>query len=258
MTERTSQPVPLIAGNWKMNGLRADGIALATEIARRARQAGRPGLGSDIVLCPPATLLAAIGLAIADSPIELGAQDCHHQANGAHTGDLSAAMLADLCCRYGIVGHSERRASHGETDTIVKSKAAAAQSAGLIAIICLGETEAERQEGATLRVIERQYRQSLPSGAGAENTVIAYEPVWAIGTGRVPSSAEIAEVHGHLRQIAAATMADAERLRLLYGGSVKANNVGELLAIANVDGALVGGASIVAEEFWAIVQCRAP
>jgi triosephosphate isomerase len=252
MSNPNARPLQLIAGNWKMNGLRADGVALATEIARRARQAGAAALGRELAICPPATLLAAVATAIADSPVQLGAQDCHVSPNGAHTGDISAVMLADLCCRYVIVGHSERRSDHGETDELVRAKATAAQAAGLAAIICLGETWDQRRSGDTLPIIERQFRSSLPGGANADNTVIAYEPVWAIGTGRVPSTAEVAEVHRHLRGLAGDAMGDAAKLRLLYGGSVKASNAKEMLAIANVDGALVGGASLKADDFWAI------
>ncbi|MGH6933351.1 MAG: triose-phosphate isomerase [Dongiaceae bacterium] len=254
MTDRPAIARRLIAGNWKMNGRRADGSALAMEIARRARQVGGAALGCEIVICPPATLLTTIGLAIAESPLELGAQDCHGEVSGAHTGGISAVMLADLCCRYVIVGHSERRTDHGETDGMVRAKAAAAHGAGMVAIVCVGETEAQRQAGETLRVVERQFRGSLPPGAGPGNTVIAYEPVWAIGSGRVPSQAEVAEVHGHLRQLGEKLLGNDQRLRLLYGGSVKAGNAVELMAIENVDGALVGGASLKADEFWAIVE----
>jgi triosephosphate isomerase len=240
-----------------MNGLRADGAALATDIAKRARQTGPAALGRELVICPPATLLATVAAAIADSPVQLGAQDCHVEPNGAHTGDISAVMLADLCCRFVIVGHSERRNDHGETDDLVRAKATAAQAAGLSAIICLGETWDQRRGGATLQVIERQFTKSLPAGANAENTVIAYEPVWAIGSGRVPSATEVAEVHRHLRDLAGLVMGDAAKLRLLYGGSVKPGNAAELLAIAHVDGALVGGASLKADDFWAIARAGA-
>jgi triosephosphate isomerase len=248
----------MIAGNWKMNGLRADGIALATAIARRAREAGPAALGCEIVICPPATLLSAVAVALAESPLELGGQDCHGNAGGAHTGDISAAMLADMCCRYVILGHSERRTDHGESSAQVKAKATAALAAGLTAILCLGETEAQRNAGVALGIVDQQLRESLPAGASAANTVIAYEPVWAIGSGRVPSRVEIADVHRHLRRAAEGIVADADRLRLLYGGSVKAANTAELLAIDNVDGALVGGASLKADEFWAIIRACPP
>jgi triosephosphate isomerase (TIM) len=244
---------PLIAGNWKMHGRRADGAALAAELARRTRRGGTE-LRCDLVICPPATLLTALADSVADSPVALGAQDCHPLASGAHTGDISAAMLADAGCRYVIVGHSERRTQHGETDDIVRAKAEAAQAAGLVAIICLGETEAQRVGGETLAVVDRQFRASLPPAATAANTVVAYEPVWAIGTGKVPTTAEIAAVHAQLRTLARGRVGDGERLRLLYGGSVKPGNAAEILAIANVNGALVGGASLEAGDFWAIAR----
>jgi triosephosphate isomerase len=245
---------PLIAGNWKMNGRRADGTALAAELARLARRSGSADLRCDLVICPPATLLATLAEIVADSPLRLGAQDCHHLASGAHTGDVSAAMLADAGCRYVIVGHSERRTDHGESDEQVRAKAEAARVAGLCAIVCLGETEAQRAGGETLAVVERQFRASLPADATAADTVIAYEPVWAIGTGKVPTTAEIAAVHAQLRALACRQMSDGKRLRLLYGGSVKPGNAAEILAVANVNGALVGGASLAAGDFWAIAR----
>ncbi|MEX0808104.1 MAG: triose-phosphate isomerase [Dongiaceae bacterium] len=245
----------LIAGNWKMNGLRADGVALASAIADWARQQGTLPQGnptSTLLLCPPATLIGAVGAAIAGSPVMLGAQDCHDAAKGAHTGDIAAPMLADLGCRYVIVGHSERRQNHHENDALVAAKAAAVHKAGLIAIVCVGETEAERDCGAALAVVSRQLEGSLPEGATAENSVIAYEPVWAIGTGRVPAASDVGEMHAHMRRLVAKRLADGTDLRLLYGGSVKAENAAELLAIADVDGALVGGASLDAKAFTGI------
>jgi triosephosphate isomerase len=244
---------PLIAGNWKMNGLRADGAALAAELARQARRGGGE-LRCELVVCPPATLLALLSDSVADSPVGLGAQDCHQLASGAHTGDISAAMLADAGCRYVIVGHSERRTEHGESDDVVRAKAEAVHGAGLTAIVCLGETEAQRAAGEALAVVDRQFRASLPAAATAANTVVAYEPVWAIGTGKVPTTAEIAAVHAQLRTLARGRVGDGERLRLLYGGSVKPGNAAEILAIANVNGALVGGASLQAADFWAIAR----
>ena len=235
---------PLAAGNWKMNGLRADGLALARDLASRAA-AGGPAC--EVLLCPPATLLAEVGSAIDGTPLGLGAQDCTVEAAGAHTGDVSAEMLADQGCAYVIVGHSERRAGHGETDPLVSAKAAAAHRAGLSAIVCVGESEAERDAGQAFAVVEAQVRASLPQSVTPANTVLAYEPVWAIGTGRTPSAAEIEAVHAHLRAIIAGD------LRILYGGSVKADNASELMAIAGVDGALVGGASLDAESFWGVV-----
>ncbi len=245
---------PLIAGNWKMHGRRADGAALAGELVRRARRSESAELRCELVICPPATLLTVLADIVADSPVRLGAQDCHRQASGAHTGDISAAMLADVGCRYVIVGHSERRTQHGETDEAVRAKAEAAHAAGLAAIVCLGETEAQRAGGETPAVVDRQFRASLPAAATAANTVVAYEPVWAIGTGKVPTSAEIAAVHAQLRTLARSRVGDGERLRLLYGGSVKPGNAAEILAIANVNGALVGGASLEAGDFWAIAR----
>ena len=237
----------LIAGNWKMNGLSAAGTALARSVA-----AGASGLSAELLLCPPATLIAAVGQAIAGSAVGLGGQDCHFDGPGAHTGDIAAAMLADLGCRYVIVGHSERRTDHGETDDIVRRKAEAALAAGLIAIVCIGETEAQRDRGEALAVVARQLAGSLPAKAAAANCVLAYEPVWAIGTGRTASNADILAVHGHLRGELGKRSAEAAGIRLLYGGSVKPGNAAELMAVENVDGALVGGASLKAADFLGI------
>ncbi len=240
---------PLIAGNWKMNGLKADGLALA-----RAIRAGGGELRAELLICPPATLLAPVGEALAGSTVALGGQDCHSDRPGAHTGDIAAAMLADLGCRYVILGHSERRADHGETDELVRAKAVAALAAGLIAVVCLGETEAQRDRGQALEVVARQLDGSLPGNALAANTVVAYEPVWAIGTGRTPSSADIVAVHDHLRRELTRQVSDGAGVRLLYGGSVKPGNAREILALPDVDGALVGGASLKAEDFLAIAR----
>ena len=238
----------LAAGNWKMNGDRA---ALA-EV--RALVAAHPSPECEVLICPPATLVAAMAGATQGSAIRVGGQDCHPKAAGAHTGDVSAAMLADCGAGAVILGHSERRADHGETDALVRAKATAAQAAGLVAIICLGETEAERDEGRTLEVIGAQLAGSVPDGATAANTVIAYEPVWAIGTGRTPSLAQIAEVHGVLRDALSDRFgAEGAGFRLLYGGSVKPSNAAEIFGVADVDGALVGGASLKAGEFGAII-----
>ena len=239
----------MIAGNWKMNGLRADGLERARALAALAAAADAPPC--DWVVCPPASLLLAVGPALAGSPVALGGQDCHTVASGAHTGDVSAAMLADAGCRYVIVGHSERRADHGEGDALVAAKAAAAQAAGLVAIVCVGETEAERDAGRAHAVVARQIAGSLPAGASALDTVVAYEPVWAIGTGRTPTPDDVQAMHAHIRSCVPPAI-DASALRILYGGSVKPGNAATLLRLADVDGALVGGASLVVEDFWAI------
>jgi len=245
---------PLIAGNWKMNGLMADGTALAAGLADNMTRAGTSSF--DMLVCPPFTLIAAVGRALEGSGVSLGAQDCHAVEKGAHTGDVSAAMLADLGCRYVIVGHSERRADHGETDAAVKAKAQAVLRSGLAAIVCVGETESERNAGRTLDVVTSQLGGSVPEGATASNTVIAYEPVWAIGTGRTPSNDEVQEVHALVRGQLAQALGDDEAagVRLLYGGSMKPANALELLALADVDGGLIGGASLTVEDFWAIAE----
>jgi triosephosphate isomerase len=254
MTAKDAAIRPLIAGNWKMHGRRGDGVDLAVEIARRMRRASPQEARCDIALCPPATLLLAVAEAVADSAVAVGAQDCHWRESGAHTGDISAGMLADAGCRYVILGHSERRTDHAETDDIVRQKAEAAHAAGLVAIVCIGETEAQRAKGEALAVVERQFRASLPAAAAATNTVVAYEPVWAIGTGKVPTLPEIGAVHDQLRGLAQAIVSNGAALRLLYGGSVKPANAAEILAVDNVNGALVGGASLKAEDFWAIAR----
>jgi len=244
-----TRPRPLIAGNWKMNGRQADRLTLARALAV---QATHEPLAADLLLCPPATLLFLVAELLTDTPVALGAQDCHPKPSGAFTGDIAAPMLADAGCSYVIVGHSERRAGHREDDALVRAKAEAAVAAGLIPIVCLGETEAERDAGQALAVVERQLAGSLPAGADAARLVVAYEPVWAIGTGRTPTASDIGAVHRHLRRQLAGRVAEPERVRLLYGGSVKKDNCPEILGIAEVNGALVGGASLKAEEFWAI------
>ncbi len=246
---------PLIAGTWKMNGLHRDGVERARALLARW-QAAEPRC--DIAVCPPATLLRPIANVLRASPIALGGQDCHPEDGGAHTGDVSAAMLADAGCRYVIVGHSERRAGHGESDALVRAKAAAAHRAGLIAVICLGESEAVRDSGKTADAVGEQLAGSLPAGATAANTVIAYEPIWAIGSGRTPGLDEIGAVHAHLRRLLGAALGDGPgRLRLLYGGSVKPGNAAAILAGDEVNGALVGGASLAVDDLWAICQnCR--
>jgi triosephosphate isomerase len=241
----------LIVGNWKMNAPQAGGAALAADVAARVR--GAETLKCDVVLCPPAVHLSTVIAVVAGGDVAVGAQDCHAEENGAHTGDLSAEMLAGAGCAYVLVGHSERRADHGESDTMVLAKAQAAHRAGLTAIVCVGESAAERDANATLEVVACQVAASLPAGATAANTVVAYEPVWAIGSGRTPTAAEIGEVHRHLRACLAAALADAHMVRLLYGGSVKADNAADLLAADDVNGALVGGASLDANAFWGII-----
>lgn len=244
---------PLIAGNWKMNGLKADGVALAEAVARKVKAGPAP---ADVLICPPATLVDRVAQTVAGSGVAVGGQDCHAVQSGAHTGDVAAAMLKDLGASHVILGHSERRTNHGETNATVRAKAEAAHAAGLVVVVCLGETEAERDAGRTISVVESQFKESLPSGTNADNTVIAYEPVWAIGTGRTPTNAEVAEVHAALRASAAKVLgaAVADRLRILYGGSMKPSNARELLAIKDVDGGLIGGASLKVDDFWAIVE----
>ncbi len=238
----------LAAGNWKMNGL----TAALTEIVALCR--AHPAPACDMLICPPATLVAQVAAVAQGTGLALGGQDCHSAASGAHTGDVSAAMLKDAGASYVIVGHSERRTDHGETDAVVLAKASAAQAAGLVPIVCLGETEVERDAGETLNVIGRQLTGSVPDTSTADTLVIAYEPVWAIGTGRTPSLQEIAEVHAFLRQRLTARLGtEAAGVRLLYGGSVKPSNAAEIFALPHVDGALVGGASLKAADFGAIV-----
>ena len=238
----------LAAGNWKMNGSAA---ALA-EVG--ALIAAHPAPACEMLLCPPATLIAQMAAAARSSALQVGGQDCHPKASGAHTGDVSAAMLKDAGASHVILGHSERRADHGETDALVQTKAEAALAAGLIAIVCLGETEAERDAGQTLDVIGRQLAGSVPQAATAQTLVIAYEPVWAIGTGRTPTLGQIAEVHAFLRaRLTLRFGASAAQMRLLYGGSVKPSNAAEIFAVPHVDGALVGGASLKSADFGAIV-----
>ena len=244
---------PLVAGNWKMNGL---GASLAELKAFKDRLAQNPVPEAEIMVCPPATLLAQARYALTGSKVMLGAQDCHPMPSGPHTGDISAEMLADAGAHAVIVGHSERRTDHGETDALVNAKARAAFRAGLTAIICIGETEQERRDGAILEIVRRQLQGSLPQEARASDTVIAYEPVWAIGSGLTPTPADIAEVHGFIRGELGRLLGHAEAgaLRILYGGSVKPANASELLFVPDVDGALVGGASLKASDFYAILS----
>ncbi|WP_114391618.1 triose-phosphate isomerase [Oleisolibacter albus] len=245
----------LIAGNWKMNGHRSDGVALAADLAQRLAAAGT--VPFDMLVCPPATLIAPVADVVKGSPLAVGGQDCHTAVKGAHTGDIAPEMLADLGCTAVIVGHSERRQDHDETDSVVKAKAAAALRAGLTAVICVGETEAERDGGRAEDVVAEQLTGSIPADATAENTVIAYEPVWAIGTGRTPTTADIAAMHAKIRSHLRGLVANSDAVRILYGGSVKPSNAVEIMALADVDGALVGGASLKADDFWAIAaSCR--
>ena len=238
----------LAAGNWKMNGTSA---ALA-EVSALAQS--HPAPRCDVLLCPPATLISRMAEVAKGTAIKVGGQDCHAKSSGAHTGDISAEMLVDSGASHVILGHSERRSDHGETDAQVHAKAEAAIAAGLTAIICIGETEAERDAGRTLDVVGTQLHGSVPAHATAANLVIAYEPVWAIGTGRTPTLAEIAEVHAFLRtRLTARIGTAAAAVPLLYGGSVKPSNAKEIFAVPHVDGALVGGASLKAADFGAIV-----
>ena len=243
----------LIAGNWKMNMLRADGEALAAALASGVA----PGAAADLLVCPPATLIAPVTAKLSGSAISVGGQDCHMNASGAHTGDIAAAMIKDLGATFVIVGHSERRADHAESDEIVKAKAAAALAAGLTPIICVGETEAQRDAGEAEAVVGSQIRGSVPESASEDTIVIAYEPVWAIGTGRTPTVNDIAAMHAHMRKVAGSVLGGSDKLRLLYGGSVKPGNAVEILGLEDVDGALVGGASLKAEDFLAIAAAAA-
>jgi len=239
----------LAAGNWKMNGTRASLAEVATLIATH------PAPACEMLLCPPATLIAQMADAAQGSALMVGAQDCHAKPQGAHTGDISVAMLKDAGATHVILGHSERRTDHGETDAQVRAKAEAVVDAGLVAIVCIGETEAEHDAGQTLAVIGSQLDGSIPMGATAANLVVAYEPVWAIGTGRTPTLAEIAEVHSFLRGRLRGLIGDeAGGVRILYGGSVKPSNATDIFAVPHVDGALVGGASLKASDFGAIVE----
>jgi triosephosphate isomerase len=245
---------PLVAGNWKMNGLSAQ-LAEAQAVRDALQKAPSP---AEVMICPPATLLAQMAWTVKGAAILLGGQDCHAEPSGAYTGDIAAEMLADAGARAVIVGHSERRAMHGELDRIVRAKAQAAHRAGLVAIVCVGETAGERAAGLTEDVVRRQLANSLPDAATAANTVIAYEPVWAIGTGLTPTTADVARVHAAIRHALVSRYgAEGAGMRILYGGSVKAANARELLAVADVNGALVGGASLKAADFLGIVSAYA-
>lgn len=239
---------PLVAGNWKMNGLSASVAELQKIMAGAGHFAN-----VDVMVCPPATLLAGFAAAARGSRVAIGAQDCHACPAGAYTGDIAAEMLKDSGAQAVIVGHSERRHYHGETDAMVRDKALAARRAGLVAIVCVGETQAERDAGHARAVVRAQLDGSLPDGAA--DFAMAYEPIWAIGSGVTPTPHDVADMHGFIRQMLSARYGEAaQRMRILYGGSVKPNNAAELLAVDNVDGALVGGASLKAEEFLPIVR----
>ena len=241
----TARPRPLVAGNWKMNGLSASLSVLREILAAPA------GL-AELLVCPPATLVGAFARE-AGGRVAVGGQDVHANASGAHTGCISAEMLRDAGATYAIVGHSERRADHAETDAIVREKALAARRAGLVAIVCVGETRVEREAGRALAVVTEQLAGSIPAGATAADLVVAYEPVWAIGTGLTPTVADVAEMHARIRAVLGDLVgAEAPGVRVLYGGSVKPGNAAELMAVPDVDGALVGGASLVAADFLAI------
>jgi triosephosphate isomerase len=246
-----SAPRPLVAGNWKMNGLGASVVELEKMIAGAGRVSGQ----ADLLICPPATLLARFAERAKGSPIAIGAQDCHAQASGAHTGDIAAEMVADTGASAVIVGHSERRTDHQETDADVKAKAGAAARAKLTTILCVGETKEERDAGATLARIERQLGGSLPDQIDPRGLIVAYEPVWAIGTGLTPTPKDVAEVHAFIRgHLVKRANAAGEAVRILYGGSVKPANAKELLSIADVNGALVGGASLKSDDFLGIAS----
>jgi len=245
---------PLIAGNWKMNGLKKDVRSLAGGLASRMKKLNNPTF--EVLVCPPAPLVGLVSEAVKGSGIAVGGQDCHANEAGAHTGDVSAALLKSMGCKYVIVGHSERRTDHAETDKVVKAKAEAALVAGLKVIVCIGETLKERKAGQTLNVNRKQLRGSLSAEATAANTVIAYEPVWAIGTGEVATPAHAQEVHAAIRDVLKRKLGadQANKMRILYGGSMKPDNAAELLVQPDIDGGLIGGASLTVRDFWGIAQ----
>lgn len=243
-------PKALVAGNWKMNGLKAS----ADEISRLEELINTNGAKCDVLICPPFTLISTLS-SLGGNNVAIGAQDCHMNMNGAHTGDISAEMIKELGCKHIIVGHSERRADHNESNDVVKAKAIAAQAQGIIAIICVGETIVEREAGNALDVVTSQVKASIPDDATADNTIIAYEPVWAIGTGKVPTAADVEEVHAAVRDVLMARFGESgANINILYGGSVKASNANELMSVPNVNGALVGGASLKADDFYGIIS----
>ncbi len=242
---------PLVAGNWKMNGSLAMAGALIDDLKARSASADLP---VDLLVCPPFPYLTFVGAQLAESRLALGGQNCHASANGPHTGEVSAPMLADLGCGHVILGHSERRVDCGESSVLVAAKAKAALAAGLTAIICVGETEAQRNAGEELKIVEKQIIESISSQINAANVVVAYEPVWAIGTGKTPTTADVTTMHRHIRMLLKQNITGGAQVRILYGGSVKPSNAHELMSLAEVNGALVGGASLKAEDFWAIAE----
>jgi triosephosphate isomerase len=246
---------PLIAGNWKMNTTPEEARTLANTVGGQVRERDAAD-AVEVCVCPPFPLIFTAVMGLGPGPAVAGAQDCHAAEKGAHTGDVAAEMLAAIGCRYVIVGHSERRTDHGETDALVKAKAEAAHRAGMTAIVCVGETETEREAGETETVVERQVRGSLPDAATAADTVIAYEPVWAIGTGKTASPQDAQAVHAHIRAVVADTHGaeTADAMRILYGGSMKPGNAADLLSEADIDGGLIGGASLKADDFLGIVD----
>ncbi len=250
----TTKRHPLIAGNWKMNGLKKDVRSLAGGLASRVKKLNNPTF--EMLVCPPAPLVGLVSEVVKGSGIAVGGQDCHASEAGAHTGDISAALLKSMGCKYVIVGHSERRTDHAETDKVVKAKAETALVAGLKVIVCIGETLKERKAGQTLNVNRKQLRGSLSADATAANTVIAYEPVWAIGTGEVATPEQAQEVHAAIRDVLKSKLGadQADKMRILYGGSMRPDNAAELLAQPDIDGGLIGGASLTVRDFWGIAQ----
>ena len=252
MAKRISTPKikALVAGNWKMNGT---GKQLG-ELRKLVTAVNRKKPNAEIMICPPTTLLSRMA-GLKPKGVALGGQDCHANIAGAHTGDVSAEMLKDAGARAVIIGHSERRADHGESDKAVRAKVEAAHGAGLTAIMCIGESLKQRKAGETLKIVQAQLRGSLPADCSAKNTVIAYEPVWAIGSGLTPTVAQVEEVHGALRKALVRRFGEeGAKIRILYGGSVKPDNAAELMAVSNVNGALVGGASLTAKDFYGILK----
>lgn len=243
---------PLIAGNWKMNGSRAYAKDIAEALVNRLSE--HEDVNFEMLLCPPAPLIDVVRESVGASGIVIGGQDCHTAKQGAHTGDIAAVMLADAGCNYVIVGHSERRGDYGEVDAVVRDKAAAAQMAGLIPLVCVGETVEQREAGEAVEIVTKQVEGSIPNGSSASTVIVAYEPVWAIGTGRSATVEDIAEIHNSIRMALSKIVVDGESVRILYGGSVKPDNAAAILSVDNVNGALVGGASLHAHEFFSIAE----